>query len=319
MQPPRCRHALAAALVTTLIAGCGSATASTGSSGPEKPDITVAAVAAESATGLYIAQDQGLFAKVGLHVTIKTITSPTVAMPALLHGSMDVISGQLSTFISAQAAGTGSFRMLAAGLSLGPRVEAIAIPAHSPISSPAQLTGTTIAVNAVGGIDQILSDVVLRMYHIRPAQVHYVAVPFQAMGVALAAHRVNAAYLTEPYLTEAEQQNGATPIADPDNGPAANIPIAGYTTTQSWFQRYPRTAAAFAKAIDEGNELAVTKLAIFQKAMEDALHITPQVADVMATGTYPLSVNLVQVQRVADVMFEYGALKKPFDVKAMVK
>lgn len=318
MQHSRCRHALAAALLMTVAGGCGSATASTGSPGPEKPDITVAVVAAEASAGLYIAQDQGLFGKFGLHVTLKTVTSPAAALPVLLHGGLDVISGQISTFIQAQAAGLGRFRVLASGFSLGPGVEAIAVTRGSAVTSPQQLKGATIAVNAVGGIDQILAEASLSDYQISPRQVHYVAVPFQAMGAALAAHRVSAAYLTEPYLTEAEQRQGAQPLVDPDSGPAQDLPFSACMTTTAWAKSYPRTAAAFARAVTAGNELAATSLAVFQKAMEDQLHIPPVVADVMAAGSFPLSISKVQLQRVATFMYEFGALRRPFSVEAML-
>jgi NitT/TauT family transport system substrate-binding protein len=306
-------------MITTLAAGCGSATASTSDARPEKPDLTVAVVAAEASAGLYIAADRGLFAKAGLHVTLKTVTSPTVALPGLLHGGIDIISGQLSTFISAQAAGLARFRVLATGFSLGPRVEAITVPEGSPITAPQQLRGATVAVNAIGGIDQILAEASLSAYQISPRQVHYVAVPFQSMGAALASHRVDAAYLTEPYLTEAEQQQGAAPLLDPDAGPAQDLPFSAYMTTAAWASRYPRTAQAFAKAVTQGNLLAATNLTVFEKAMEDQLHIPPVVADVMATGSFPLGVDEVQLQRVATFMYEYGALKHPFNIKAMLR
>ncbi len=65
----------------------------------------VAAVAAEGAAGLYIAADDGLFAKAGLHVTIQTVTSSSTVIPAMLHGSVDVASGQYTSYIAADAAG----------------------------------------------------------------------------------------------------------------------------------------------------------------------------------------------------------------------
>jgi NitT/TauT family transport system substrate-binding protein len=322
MQRPQCRHALTAALVTAIImstaSGCGSATGSTAAAAVHQADLTVEVVATEAVAGLYIAQDQGLFRKAGLNVTIKTITSATTALPGLLHGRAAVVGAQISTFIQAQAAGLAQFRVLAVANSLGPRLEEIAVPAHSPITRPAQLKGATIAVNAVGGIDQILAEVSLRIYQIGPSEVHYVAVPFQDMGAALAAHRVDAAYLAEPYLTEAEQREGATPLLDPDTGPAQNLPIAAYVTTRAWAREHPGPAAAFARVVDEGNELAQTNASMLQKAMEDQLGIPPLVAAVMATGTFPISVNLVQLQRVADVMQEYGALKQPFNVRGML-
>jgi len=54
-----------ASVIMALIAGCGTVSASApsaGQPGPEAPDITVAAPPATDVAGLYIAQDQGLFA-----------------------------------------------------------------------------------------------------------------------------------------------------------------------------------------------------------------------------------------------------------------
>jgi hypothetical protein len=39
----------------------------------------------------------------------------------------------------------------------------------------------------------------------------------------------------------------------------------------------------------------------------------------MATGTFPISANPVQIQRAADLMLQYGQLKRRFDVKPLVE
>jgi NitT/TauT family transport system substrate-binding protein len=306
------------AFAAAVVAGCGSATASTTGTAPEIRDITVGVVASESSAGLYVAQNQGLFARAGLHVTLTTITGAAAVLPALLHGSVDVVGAQLTTFIQAQAKGVSQFRILAPGGSLGPRVQSIMVLPHSPITAPAQLKGATVAVDAVGGINQILAEETLRDYGVQPAQVHYVGIPFQAMGAALAAHRVSAAYCAEPYCTELAQQEGASSVLDPDVGPAQNLPISAYSTTRAWAQKYPATAAAFAHAIDEADALITTDPNAFQKAMETQLHLTAGVADVMATGTFPTSDDAVELQRVADLLYEFGAIKKQFKVKGML-
>src|SRR5262249_38106275 len=64
-----------------------------GGQGPERRDLVVAVVPAEANAGLYIAQAKGLFAKVGLHVTIKPVVSAQAVIPAMLHGSVDVDGG----------------------------------------------------------------------------------------------------------------------------------------------------------------------------------------------------------------------------------
>lgn len=317
MQPSWRRHALAAALIMTLTAGCSAATASTTAS-PETPNVSVAVIANEGAAGLYIAEEQGYFHKLGLNVTTKTVTSAAEALPALLHGSVDIVAGQYSTFIQAQANGAGQFRVLAPGWNLGPHVEELMVPKQSSIFTMSQLAGQTIAVNAIGGIDQIITDGLLRVYGIKPGQVHFVAIPFQDMGVALATHRVAAAYLSEPYITEAGQQHGAEVLFDADTGAMQGLPVTGYTAQKSWALKYPRTAAAFARAVTEGNAEATLHLAVFQKAMEDQLHLQPLVADMMATGTFPTAINQQQLQRVANILFEFGALKQSFEVREMV-
>jgi NitT/TauT family transport system substrate-binding protein len=278
----------------------------------------VAVVATEGAAGLYIAQNQGYFRRLGLKVTLKTVTSATVALPALLHGSVGVVDAQYTTFIQAQAAGTGQFRVLAPGWNLGAHVEEILVPAKSSISTVPQLKGQTIAVNAIGGINQLITDALLHIYGINPGQVHFVAVPFQDMGAALAAHRVDAAYMTEPYITEAEQEHGAQVLLDADTGATQGLPITGYTVLNSWARKYPGTAAAFAKAITEGNAEVTLNAGVFQKAMEDQLHLPPLVADLMATGTFPTGINDSELQRVANLLYQFGALKHPFTVEGML-
>jgi NitT/TauT family transport system substrate-binding protein len=305
-------------LAAALVAGCGSAKASDTATPSVSPPIVVAATPAESATGLYIAYDEGLFRKAGLKVTIKDTPSVSSALPLLLHNQVQVIGGQFASFVSAQAAGAGSFKILAPGNSLGPRVEEIVVPAGSPITSVPDLEGKTIAVNSLDSIAQWLSEVILAAYHIPASRVHFVPVSFPDMGAALAAHRVDAAYLIEPYLTQSEEQYGAVALADADAGPAQNLPISAYMATSAWAKKYPRAAAAFARAIGQANEIATTNLGEFQEAMERHVGISPKVADIMASGTYPLSVDATQFQRVADIMFEYGALKKPISVKGMI-
>jgi NitT/TauT family transport system substrate-binding protein len=126
------RHALAAALLTittaTALAGCGTASARPATA-PELTDLTVMAVPAEGAAGLYIAQDDGLFQKAGLHVTIKPTENPTVDIPALLHGSVDVLSGQYTTYIAATAADADSGRRLRARPACAGDHEPAAFPA----------------------------------------------------------------------------------------------------------------------------------------------------------------------------------------------
>ena len=319
--PIRC--ALIALTFTAAVlaaAACGSSKAGTSrdSNAVEKQDLTVAVVPAISAAGLYIAQQRGYFTTAGLRVKIVPVASGIDAIPNLASGSVDVDEGQWAADLSAEAAGAVRLYALAAASAGGPGVQQVVVPAGSPVTTVAHLRGKTIAVNALGGLAVLLTDNVLASHGVPVKDVHYVPVPFAAMGAALAAHRVDAAFIAQPSLSAAEITNGAVPLFDVNQGAAQNFPISGYVVTQAWIARYPRTAA-FVSALERGQQVAATDRAAVEHALIPALHISKTTAAVMALGTFPLSVSAVAVQRVANLMQSNGLLAKSVNTGTPVK
>jgi NitT/TauT family transport system substrate-binding protein len=308
--------ALVAAAV--LVAGCGgSKPAVSALAGPEKANLVVAAVPGEGAAGLYIAEDQGLFAKVGLHVKIEASTSSSTVVPDMLHGSVDVASGQYTTYIAAYAAGI-RMRILASGTALGPDVHEVLVAADSSIRTPLELKGATVAVNAPDSETTDLLYSALSADGVSPGQVKVAVFPFPAMTAALASHVVQAIYAIQPYATEARQQQGDRVLVDIDSGTAQDMPVSGYAVLASWYARYPRTAAAFAKAIDQANAMIVSDPAVFRQALEKNLHLSSRVVDVMPTGKFPTTVSTVQLQRLVALMLRYHQLSGSINVSNLV-
>jgi NitT/TauT family transport system substrate-binding protein len=317
---PLATAAILSVLITTLASACGGSSTSSASphGGLEKTDLVIGQVPSEGNSALYVAEQRGLFAAHGLHVKLEAIQSSATIIPGLLHGSIDISAGQLTAFMGAQEQGIGRFRVLASGLEIGPNVNELMALKSSGITSPAELKGKTIAVNADVGNGVLLTDSALSAYGVKPSQVSLVTIGFPDMAAALAAHRVDAAYETQPYVTEMEQQIGATVVADLDQGAGADYMITGYTVTTAWATRYPKTAAAFAAAIDQANQVLDTDPAAARTAWETYLKVSPKVADVMATGKFPASVSVTRLQQLADLMFEYGELKSKFNAAALV-
>jgi NitT/TauT family transport system substrate-binding protein len=230
---------------------------------------------------------------------------------------MDIGAGQVTTFIGAQASGLGPFRVLASGLELGPNVNEIVTLKSSGISNPGDLKGKTIAVNAPVGNGVLLTDAALSAYNVQPSQVKLAPMAFSDMAAALQAHRVAAAYSTQPYVTEMKQRLGATVVADLDQGAAQNYMISGYTVTTAWADKYPHTAAAFAAAISQASALIDRDPATAQKALETYLKVSPDVADVMAIGKFPTSVSTAKLQQLAHLMLEFKELKSSFNAAVL--
>jgi NitT/TauT family transport system substrate-binding protein len=316
----RPRYRQVAVLITVLAAvasaGCGSPAAA-GSPSAEKPNLVIATVPTASSAGLYIAQQEGFFRQAGLNVKILSVDSAATVTSDLLNGSIDVLDGAYPGFIEAQVHGAGRFHILADGYAGAPNVDEIVVLPRSGITSGRQLAGQTIAVNALDSIAALLVSSTLESVGVPPSKVHLVAMPFPAMPAALKAHRIDAAYEAEPYLSEAEVQAGAENLIDVNGGATQNFAIDGYVATVRWCQRYPKTAAAVARAIDRGQALADTDRPLVQGVLQKYASISEQTAAIMALGDFPTDVDAAHLQRVPDLMQSFGQLNTRFNITAM--
>ena len=243
--------------------------------------------------------------------------SDTGVTTGLLNGSIDVLNGTYAGFIEAQVHAAGRFHILADGYAGAPSVNEVVVLPWSGITSPKQLIGRTIAVDALDSIAALLVSSALESQGVPPSQVHLVAMPFPAMAAALKAHRIDAAYLPEPYLSEAEIQIGGEELIDVNQGATQNFPIDGYLATVGWCQRYPKTAAAVAQAIDRGQAIADVNRPIVESVLHTYTTISRQTSAIMALGDFPTRVSEVDLQRVPDLMQSFGQLKQRFSIASM--
>ena len=311
-------------LSTTLgalaTAGCSAAGAAA-LAPPEKPEITVAVVPAVTNLGLFLAQQKGFFTQAGLRVRLKSVASSTLAINEQLAGTIDITGGAYVSYIATQAASQGkvSWRILAEGSTSRPLSQQILISPQSPVHALADLKGKRIGVNILGNIGSLLIDSALATQGIAATAVTQVAIPFPTMGKALAQGDIAAGWFDEPFLSEVQANIGAQSLFDTAQGATQGFPISGYIATSHWARTFPNTAKAFVSAIEQGQTLADSSRASAEAAMSKFITgVSPTTASLVTIDDYPVSVSQSQVQRVADVMFEFGLLKQHFDIATMI-
>jgi NitT/TauT family transport system substrate-binding protein len=309
--------ALCAVVVIVLSAGCTSqarVSADSALARPEEPNITVDALPSDDLAGLYIAQDDGLFTKQGLHVTIRKISSSQAVIAAQLKGRVDIGAGSYVPYIEAQAAGA-RFRILAEASTLGSYTRVLVTTGASHITSIAGLIGQKIGVNGTNSIGTLLISALLEENGISPKSVNFVTDPqgFPAMPAKLHAGEWGAAFLAEPYVTIAEEDYGEQELADLDQGATVNFPIDGYVATQAWAEEYPTTAAAFVRAIQEGQTIADTDPALARMAIGKSDDLSGRITSLMSLPGFPTGpVDEQRIQRTAEAMLEFGVLSTKY-------
>ena len=311
--------AVAVAIVAAMLsAGCAGNALPAPPSGPEKHDLVVGAVPAADTVGLYIAQQEGFFAAEGLHLKIIPVTSSATAISDQLAGRYDVTIGNYVSYILAETQGA-RLHILAEASLMQPRAQEVLTLPGSPIKTIADLKGKRIGVNVLDNIGTLLVSSVLADNAMTASQVHFVAIPFPKMADAMKAHQVDAAWLPEPFISAAQVGIGAEELFDADRGATQNLPIGGYVVTQAWAKKYPRTAAAFDRAIAKAQTIADTNRAAVERALIAYTGVSRMIASVMAIDSYPPRVDPIRIQRVADAMLRFKLLKHPFDVTQMTR
>jgi NitT/TauT family transport system substrate-binding protein len=100
--------------------------------------------------------------------------------------------------------------------------------------------------------------------------------------------------------------------------PAASLKLPVRQTRRQRGRVLPGLAAAFDRALERGQQVAATSRAAMEQALIPALHISKTTAATMALGTFPLSIDANQLQRVAILMQENGLLASSTRPAALV-
>jgi len=330
---PRTMLIASAVAVTMLAAGCSSGGSGSGTAPLklEKTNIVVNAFPAIDSAGLYIAQDKGLFAAQGLHVTIVPV-NPKAAPPSTqdlikgqVGGQWDITAGDYVTYIQNQlGAGVSrqDLRIVAESSILQPNVLTVMVKGNSPISQVSQLKGKNVSVNAPNDIGTLLIDSLLVSHGLKPQQIHYATVPFPVVATALTAKNstLTAAFAPEPFVSFGEAQAGLQELADLDQGSTQDFPIQGFAVTAGWAQKYPNTLKAFTTALAQGQEIADTDRAAVEAAIEKYLGVDTQSAAFISLPAFPLTVDAVRLQRVVSAMTRFNLLPKDnnFKISSMI-
>ena len=321
--PPVTRRAvLAGGGLVTLAAAAGCTTTSAAAPARvEKPELQVAVVPAVTNMGLFLAQQKGYFAAEGLRVKIVPVQSSTTALAGQLRGQFDVTAGAYVSYVLSQSKNPSAiaWHILSEGSISQQGSQSVLVAKNSSVNTVADLRGKVVAANILNNVGTLLIQSMLAENDVPVSAVKLVQLPFPAMGPALAAGRIAAGWFDEPFLSQAQATIGAQTLFDTSQGSTADFPISGYMSTKAWVAKYPATARAFVRSISRGQDLADGSRAADEQAVTKSIKgVSSRVASLLTFDQYPVGIDPVRVQRVADVMHEFGLTKDPFKMSAML-
>ena len=106
-------------------------------------------------------------------------------------------------------------------------------------------------------------------------------------------------------------------MVDACTGATANLPLDGYFTTKSYATKNPQVVAAFRAALAKAQAQAAMA-APLQTALTKSTGLKAQAAAMITLGSYPTTTSAQNLQRVVQLMYNYGTLPSNFSVKSIV-
>jgi NitT/TauT family transport system substrate-binding protein len=307
-------------------AGCHVPGTSAPSALPPGQQLTVAVPPGIQTVPLMVAVRDGLFSQNGLEVAVKDYPSVAAAYGALIHGKADVAAGDYTSFFYAIATGQARLKLIADGYDAAAgTMQVLAMPS-SGINSPQDLVGKVVATpeaqvapysNAFPySIDTLATESVLQSDGVSPADISWQPLPQGDLLTALRDRQVSAIVATEPLIIQAETQLGAEEVLDSCSGVTASLPLSGYFSTASFAGQHGGALQAFRAALTTAQSDAGQRSNV--QSVLRGEHMTALYADLVNIGQYPTFLNVGQVQRVADLMYDSGMIATPVSVQGLL-
>lgn len=271
----------------------------------------------ESAGQAFYGKDLGWFDQAGLDVQITSLSNGGALVAAVIAGSLDIGLSAVGPIAQAYAKGLGVKIIAPAGMSLSTAPTILTMVAlDSPIKSAADLNGKTIAVNGLGNALMNATQVWIDKNGGDSKSVKWLELPFPSMAAALAAHRVDAATIVEPFVSGAKTV--ARPLTAPFDAIALATPATTWFANAAWLQAQPavavkvidvlRRAGAWAK--DHPNESGAI--------LVHYAPIKPETLAIMTRSSYGVTLVPSEIQGQIDAGVKYGDIDHAMNANDLI-
>jgi ABC-type nitrate/sulfonate/bicarbonate transport system substrate-binding protein len=311
--PARARHG-AAALTALALAGT---LAACGGDDAEATDATVQISyfpLVHTATAVN-AEESGLFEEEGVDVELLPSAGGAQAIPSLMAGDYDITYTNYSSAIL--AAQQGLPIVFVAGNDVGASDHGIYVAGDSPIEEIADLEGGTFAVNNLQNIGTVAIKAQLEEAGADPESIELVEMPYPDMQAALTRGDVDAIWQVEPFQASAEAA-GLRKVGDLFTGPVADMPVAGWVTTKEFAEQNPDAVAAVQDALDASAEDLRDDREQIVELVPTYTEMDGAVVESVVLPDWSSDLDPEVLQRMADLMEQYGVIAEPFDVETMM-
>jgi NitT/TauT family transport system substrate-binding protein len=305
-----------------VLTACASPAADTGGSkgtdGAEK--VTVGVVPIVDVAPIYLGKEKGFFSKRQIDLHLESGQGGAAIVPGVVSGQFQLGFSNLTSLLVAQDKGLG-LKVVASGNSstgeAGKDFGAVVVTANSPIRSAKELAGKRVAVNTLKNIGDTTVRASVRKAGGDPKAVKFTELAFADMLAALQGNRIDAAWVVEPFLSQAKSQ-GARVVAWNFVDTAPDLAVAAYFTGTKQLETKADLVKRFTEAMNESLEYATAHPDEARAIITTYTKITKDQVGAMTLPKWGTSINRASVDTLAGLALQDGLVAKQPDLAKLL-
>ncbi|HET9141190.1 ABC transporter substrate-binding protein [Actinophytocola sp.] len=318
-----------AATLFLSLTGCGllggddeTPQANNTSGGLEKPKIKISVMTTTDVATFWLAVKNGYFKEAGFNFDpakdVVVAKSGGDSVNKLAAKEVDIAYSSYTPFFVAQSKKVADIKLVSDASSAGPNSCVVVAMPNSSVKSIKDMAGKRVAVTARNTISDLLVMSTLKTNGVPYDTIKWVEVPFPQTAERLSKGEFDAAFVTEPFLTQSQKQFGAVPVFDTAVGPTSNMSTAGWGASADFVKNNPKTLAAWQKVMQRATDEAKADRSKVEPLLQEYSKIDADTAKLATLLTFQSALDATRIQRVPDLMLEFGVIKERIDVASMI-
>ncbi|MDI6100309.1 ABC transporter substrate-binding protein [Actinoplanes sp. NEAU-A12] len=317
----RSRLLAALAGVLLLVAGCTDDPGAKSKRGAGELDrVSAGVIAIVDVAPIYLGKDKGFFKAEGIDLSLNTAQGGAAIVPGVLSAEYQFgFSNSISLMLA--AARDVPIKVVSNGNNStgvdGKDFAGLFVRADSPIKSPKDLAGRTVAANTLKNIVETTVRESVRKDGGDAAQVKFTELGFPEQVPALQESRVDAIFVVEPFQQSAVAA-GFRKIASSYVDTAPELTVAMYFTSKNLVASDPDLVRRFTVALKKSLAYADAHPDEVRTVLSTYTKIEPEVREGLVLPKWPAEINRPSVEKLADLAVTDGLLPKKPDLAALL-
>jgi len=261
----------------------------------------------DTAVEIFVAQDMGFFAKQGLDVQIEPGTNGSAIAAAVSSDAVDIGYSDLVTLAKAHLKGIDFVAVAPAAIWTSATPTAgLVVQTNSPIRTAKDLAGKVIAIPGLATLAEYSPRAWIDQNGGDDTSVKFIEMPYPVMPAAIMAGRIDAAYISEPFL--ADVGSSVRILGYAHNAVANEFLQSAWFTMSQWAKDHPELVRRFAAAMRE-TAIWANQKANYARSGEILAKYSqtdPAVIAKMVRATFGVALTVASIQPAIDVTAKYG-------------